>query len=225
MKRIKHVSCCAVLLAMAMLLFACGSKNSKGRSDIAQKEKEAGDDRAELNSNESSQTDLEKSALEQYHAIVARAGSYDYNSSDPAEPAGYQYALVLMHTGDTVPTLLLKQQTTESLDYVRIFQYDFKSGTVRQPEDTLMEGVASAGGYRGSLAMQADGNGILSFEVSSGSGESSISRITLEGDALQYEIQWKGLLDEMPDEPGSVGIAWYDVSETGALDNWQSFSE
>ncbi len=129
----------------------------------------------------------EEPVLEQYHAIVGQADTYDYGNE--ATSAGYQYALVRMQSGNAVPTLLLKQHTVENLDYVRVFQYDPESGSVLQPADTLMEGTEPTGGYRGGVAMQADGNGIRSVTTSGGTGNTSIPRMTLKEGALHYGIQ------------------------------------
>ncbi len=224
MKIRNHISCyAALLLAVAMLLSACRSGNNA--EPPSGTTAESGD---ENNLPESTQkptnADMpkpakpEELALEQYRTIVGQAGTYDYGNE--ATSAGYQYALVRMQSGDAVPTLLLKQQTTEYIDYVRVFQYEPGSGTVIQPTDTLMEGVAQAGGYRGGLAMQPDGNGIRSVTTSSGTGDTSITRVTLEGDALHYDVQWEGRMDMIPDELGPVDIVWNDVGNASALDNW-----
>ncbi len=160
----------------------------------------------------------EELALEKYREIIGQADTYEYNSF--SEPAGYQYALVQLQTSDAVPTLLLKQQTAEYLDYVRVFQYDTDSGTVLQPTDNLIEGMASTGGYRSGLAMQADGNGLRSVTMSSGTGSTSITRVTLAGDTLHYGVQWEGQINMIPNEPAPVDITWYNVSDASLLDNW-----
>lgn len=158
-------------------------------------------------------------ALEQYRIIVSQADSYDYSSVGGA--TGYFYALVQMQPGDAVPTLLLEQDTENYLQYARVFQYDPENGTVHQPADSLMEGAASAGGFRGGLSMMGDGNGIQVFQMSSGSGQTYISRATLAGDALVQEDVWSGRFDLIPDAMNdSIQIDWHDVSDLSALDSW-----
>ncbi len=247
MKIQKHIFCYAALLAVVVVLSACGGGNNVGApsavSAASEDERylpeatpesanvvvpEPAPEPANVDVPESAPEPAnvgvpepagpEELALEQYRTIVGQADTYEYDSL--AEPTCYRYALVRMQAGDAVPTLLLKQETTESLNHVRIFQYDPESGTVRGPSDILMEGAASVGGYRSGLAMQADGDGIWSVTMFSGTGDTSITRVTLEGDALHYDVQWEGRMDMMPDEPGAVGIAWYDVEDPSALDNW-----
>lgn len=162
-------------------------------------------------------------ALEQYRAIVGQANTYDYGTTD--DPTGaYRYALVRMAPADTVPALLLEQDTTFGISSVLVFQYDADSKTVLQASGTLMEGVASAGGYRGGLSAAGDGNGLLSTEFSSGSGQGSTSRVTLDAGALQSEVIWEGNIfddtDKTVENIGSIDLDWHDISDASALSGW-----
>ena len=162
-------------------------------------------------------------ALAQYRAIVSQADTYDYDSYADEAEISYLYALVQMGPEDTVPTLLL-EQISESFfgyfGYARVFQYDPETGSVHQPDDILMEGVASAGGYRGGLEMMGDGNGIRVMEMYSGTGETTLYRVTLEGDSLVHTVVWEGRFDLMPESITAIAINWYAISETGGLDSW-----
>lgn len=162
-------------------------------------------------------------ALEQYRTIVGQADTYDYGSMD--DPTGaYRYALVRMTPEDDVPSLLLEQDTALGISSVLVFRYDTDTKAVLQADGTLMEGVAGFGGYRGSLSAVGDGNGLLSTEFSSGSGEGSTSRVTLDGDKLQSEIIWEGYVfddtDKTAEEIGFISVDWHDVSDASALDGW-----
>ena len=165
-------------------------------------------------------------ALEQYRIIVNQADTY-YTYEDYYEEASisYQYALVQMQPGDAVPTLLIEQNVEHNFfgyyGYVRVFQYDPESGTVYQPSDILMEGVAGAGGYRGGLSMMGDGNGIREISWSSGTGETYLSRVTLEGDSLLWTSVWTGRIDLMPDDVAAfIEIDWHDIADLSGLDSW-----
>lgn len=164
-----------------------------------------------------------KAALEQYRTIISQANTYDYGSLD--EPTGvYRYALVRMMPDTSVPVLLLEQDTSFGISFVLLFQYNTDSDSVLQAVDTLTEGVGSAGGYRGSLSIAGDGNGLLSTEFSSGTGMGSISRIIPDGDRLQSETLWQGNIFEdtnpVNDEIGFREIDWHDIEDTGTLDTW-----
>lgn len=159
-------------------------------------------------------------ALEQYRTVVSQADTYDYGSTGTA--TGYAYALVQLQPEDAVPTLLLEQDTSEYLMFARVFQYDPESETMYQPSESLMEGMAAIGGFRGGLTMMGDGNGIRVTEIYSGSGDMTVYRATLRGDSLVTETVWEGTFDQtMPDNLSSfVQIDWHDVSDLSALDSW-----
>lgn len=162
-------------------------------------------------------------ALEQYRSIVGQADTYDYGSVD--DPTGvYRYALVRMALEDTVPALLLEQDTAFGISFVLVFRYDVDSGTVLQATGTLTEGVASAGGYRGSLSVAGDGNGLLSAEFSSGTGKGSTARVTLDGASLQSETIWEGIIGDGTDntdaEIGYLEIDWHEITDLNGLDSW-----
>ena len=157
-------------------------------------------------------------ALEQYRTVVGQADRYEYGEN--LVPTGYRYALVQMRPDDAVPTLLLEMDTEDFISYVRFFQYDPDTKTMRQPDKTAMEGVAGAGGYRGGLMMAGDGEGIISTEWSSGTGETTMTRITLDGETLGAEILWTGLFDEIPDSIARTQIDWHEAEDLSALDGW-----
>ena len=161
-------------------------------------------------------------ALEQYRSIINQADTYQYDPYDSAIPTGnYRYALVQMQPDDSVPTLLLEQETTDYLYFTRVFQYDPENGTVLEPSENLMEGTSQTGGYRGSLGMMGDGNGIRITDASSGTGGMTISRATLDGDSLHTVMEYEGYItDPVPDALGFQEIQWYDIADMTALDSW-----
>lgn len=161
-------------------------------------------------------------ALMQYENIIAQADTYSYDPFGNTEPTGtYRYALVLLLPDDPVPTLLVSQETKNYLYFVRMFQYVPDSDTILQPEESLMEGVAQAGGYRGGLGMMADGNGICVTEASGGTGDMTISRAKLDGDAVQVTVEWEGnLLDTIPEDLKSQEIEWCDTGDITMLRHW-----
>lgn len=162
-------------------------------------------------------------AFDAYRNIVSQADSYDYSGGygEPNPPdATYYYALVPMSAGSDIPALLLSSYNEFfGLNYIRVFQYDAASGTVLEPEDVLMEGVATAGGFRGVLSMMDDGYGLNFYYGSSGSGEAAIERITLEGNELFYTTEWTGMFgDTLPTDLYGVQLVWYDVQDGSGLE-------
>lgn len=210
-------------LSLLMILAGCGGQEADTTADQSGQPQTEEPADAPPEPTSTPEPDPVELALEQYRTVVGQADTYDYTSAD--EPTGaYRYALVRMAPEDDVPSLLLEQDTALGISSVLIFKYDVDGRTVVQASDTLMEGVAGFGGYRGSLSAAGDGNGLLSTEFSSGSGEGSTSRVTLDGDKLQSEIIWEGYVfddtDKTAEEIGFINIDWHDVSDASALDGW-----
>ncbi len=161
-------------------------------------------------------------ALNEYRGVVSEATSYLYNppSDNPPSDGVYRYALVQMQAEDTVPTLLLEMKSENGLSFALVFQYDPENKTILSPADSVVEGASLAGGIRGEIKMQGDGNGIWTANWSSGTGDATLSRITIEGNTLKEEEQWSGRIDLMPEEFTSIDISWHDVQDLSALDSW-----
>lgn len=158
------------------------------------------------------ETDLIEEAMEQYKVILSQAYSY-FVDNDPARE--YMYALVQMQPDDPVPTLLLRLEASPELDTtygIRLFQYDPYSGVMLQP-DQILCGSFSGSGYRGGLALQEDGNGLLLEEWEPASGQTWIHRMTLEGEDFDSALQWEGRIDMIPEEHKGVPIEWHDIGE------------
>lgn len=156
-------------------------------------------------------------ALEQYRTIISQADSYDYNETiSDLETVGYQYALVQMQPDDPVPTLLLEKEEggwTFAISTL-VFQYDPDTKTVRQSAEAI------PGGTRDGLSMAGDGDGMMTMGFSGGTGEGSVTRITLDGDSLRRETCWEGRIDQMPDSISFIEIEWHEVDDLSALDSW-----
>ena len=139
-------------------------------------------------------------AFDAYRNIVSQADNYDYSGGygEPNPPnATYCYALAAMSADSDIPALLLScYNEFYGLNYIRVFQYDAESRTVLEPEEVLIEGVASAGGFRGVLSMMEDGYGLNLYYFSSGTGEAAVERITLEGNEIFYTTEWNGMFDD-----------------------------
>ena len=187
--------------------------------DDGQSEEKSSDEVQSIKA-ENSQTDSQ--VLEQYKIILSQADSYPYDSTGSNIPTGnYKYALVQMQSDNPIPALLLSQETQNGLYFIRVFQYNPDDQTMSQPSETITEGTAGVGGFRGSLGIMRDGNGLSLTEVSSGTGDMSVSRVTLEGGSISTSPEWNGRLgDSVPEALNSETINWNDVSNTDALDNW-----
>ena len=127
-------------------------------------------------------------AMEAYRDIVSQAASYDFSMGhgEPNPPdAAYSYALAPMCPGSDIPGLLLScTDAAFGLSYTRIFQYDERSGSVWQPYAVMTTGVATAGGYRGSLCLMADGLGLYYYYGDAMTGEAYVECVTIEDELV-----------------------------------------
>lgn len=177
-------------------------------------------------SEESKKPDSVDEALAQYRSIISQADSYEYGEILRGyETAGYRYALVQMQPDDPVPTLLVERgerdsdphaSATPSRFVARIFQYDPDTKTVRQPAETVSEGGPSST----PLSMAGDGYGMMIMGWGGGTGEGSVTRITLDGDSLKQDTFWEGRIDLRPESITFIDIEWHEVEDLSTLDGW-----
>lgn len=170
-----------------------------------------------------------------YHAATASASVFFDLEEDLAASATYSYAFVNMN-GDEIPQLLLKASgdpaVWNGIEIVRVVLYDAENDKLLEPARDIQIGVAGAGGYRGSLAYSAYGDGLLHSEFSAGTGEGEVKRITTDGHRLDEtfvapisigcETAESTRLDEESRE-----IVWLDVNDPSAIDTlkageWQT---
>ena len=170
-----------------------------------------------------------------YHAATASASVFFDLEEDLAASATYSYAFVNMN-GEEIPQLLLKASgdpaVWNGIEIVRVVLYDAENDKLFEPARDIQIGVAGAGGYRGSLAYSAYGDGLLHSEFSAGTGEGEVKRITTDGHRLDEtfvapisigrETAESARLDEESRE-----IVWLDVNDPSAIDTlkageWQT---
>ena len=187
------------------------------------------EDDEELKSKESSESEesteestvessLQAEALEQYKLIISNAAGYDYYNGDFPLEGDYKYALVKLQENDSVQTLLLGAKTVRESYYIRVFRYDPGTKTVHQPAEVIDEGMVSRSVVTG-VNMMADGNGIHWISTSRGDGETTLERVTLDGDVLRKELVYTGGFDaELPAEFKSVEIEWHSTQDLSAID-------
>ena len=157
-------------------------------------------------------------ALEQYKLIISNAAGYDYYNGDFPLEGDYKYALVKLQENDSVQTLLLGAKTVRESYYIRVFRYDPGTKTVHQPAEVIDEGMVSRSVVTG-VNMMADGNGIHWISTARGDGETTLERVTLDGDVLRKELVYTGGFDaELPAEFKSVEIEWHSTQDLSAID-------
>ena len=160
-------------------------------------------------------------AMDAYRQIILHAEDYEFLfpnygsvTDSPNTLTGvYRYAFEKVRPDDPVPALLISAESTFGIDSIRVFYYEPSTGSILAPDELLEEGVGSAGGFRGSIAMMADGNGFRETGISSGTGEGEINRVELRGDRLVRDHLWSGnMFTETVPEIAYRDIVWKDRS-------------
>lgn len=180
----------------------------------------------------------EQLAAAAYREVLADPSGHFELDEDRASDATFTYALVNM-AQDPVPQLLVRATGESSawngIEVVRVFSYDAQTASLVAPARDIETGVAGVGGFRGGLMYSAYGNGLLRSELSSGTGEGSITRITLEGDDLAetfvapIDLASDSDIASLANDEGKE-ISWLEVSDASALDalesgSWQTTAE
>lgn len=183
-------------------------------SPSQQKSQEAEVSTQETNNKEEDTPEVDpvkKAMYEQYSEIIDNASSYDFGSVPSNDRRFYQYALVYMDSANPdIPQLLLKTEYNYGVNTVKIFSFDKDTKQAYEVQNTkgIIEGVASAGGFRGSLTVDKDKNGLIAVSWSSGSGDGFGYRYTLSGPGVISTKEWEGTITDLPSDMKGEEITW-----------------
>lgn len=183
-------------------------------SPSQQKSQEAEVSTQETNNKEEDAPEVDpvkKAMYEQYSEIIDNASSYDFGSVPSNDRRFYQYALVYMDSANPdIPQLLLKTEYNYGVNTVKIFSFDKDTKQAYEVQNTkgIIEGVASAGGFRGSLTVDKDKNGLIAVSWSSGSGDGFGYRYTLSGPGVISTKEWEGTITDLPSDMKGEEITW-----------------
>ena len=185
-------------------------------SPSQQKNQEAEVSTQETNNKEEDAPEVDpvkKAMYEQYSEIIDNASSYDFGDVPLDGQRTYTYALVYMDSANPdIPQLLLKTQLNNNgFNGVKIFSFDkdtMKAYEVDTGQHAIMEGVAGVGGFRGSLTVDSDKNGLIAVSWLSGTGIADGYRYTLSGQDAISTKEWEGTITDVPDNMRGEEITW-----------------
>lgn len=182
--KVKRAAHMAVVAGMAAVLGLAGCSGAPAPDQGSQ---------AGSAQSEPAKKTVEQKAAELYRGVLADPMAYFGHLEEQglAEGVSFEYALVEA-TGDDVPELLVRASGTSELwngiMEVLPFTVSDDGSELVVPSVWLNEGVAGAGGFRGSVSASAYGDGLLVSEASSGSGEGSVWRYTWDDAARPQRI-------------------------------------
>ena len=159
-----------------------------------------------------------------YEEVIAHPGDIEFNYPNEdaglihgtkSTPSGFQYALVEA-TGDDIPELLVRRGTLEP-NPVAVFSTENDGQDLVTVKDVLVDGAASAGGYRASVMAAESGVGLIQVEGQSLSRSHDATEFTIDGTKLVAGP--KSSFDPSSAGPaGARAIEWTDTGDTSALD-------
>lgn len=169
-------------------------------------------------------TDPQDSARSVYEEVIAHPGDIEFNYPNEdaglihgtkSTPSGFQYALVEA-TEDDIPELLVRRGTLEP-NPVAVFSTENDGQDLVTVKDVLVDGAASAGGYRASVMAAESGVGLIQVEGQSLSRSHDATEFTIDGTKLVAGP--KSSFDPSSAGPaGARAIEWTDTGDTSALD-------
>ena len=172
-------------VALSMLLLAGCGGNTADKSEGGNKGKDTSKEVAvEESSDKTSEADEKNSkAFVDYLQVINNPSKVDYDTTEDAEVRGYTYTLVKFKEFE-VPVMLIGQDTTDGITYVKAIYYD---NGMKVAKDSFPIGVASRGGFRGSVHESKNGDGVLMANISSGTGDGDVERFRIHNGSLVAE--------------------------------------
>ena len=228
----------ALLISLAFIfsLTACSSDQKTTLEDknlIEETSDNTNEDTEESTTAEESKDDEENAAAQEdenlekvkqvYTSVLDNMNPEKFNpaTKDDGFKTSYTYSLVKLNNLD-YPLLLVSQDYDYGISEIK-FYYPNKDFTKELSSDEIVSvGVASAGGFRGSIDLSENKDSLSYFTTSAGTGDSSIDNISFElGDenlSVQIKPAWKGNFDEMP-KSNTSPIDFTEISDRTAIDN------
>lgn len=152
--------------------------------------------------------------MSEYEYVIAHPTEYTFETEALVEPTGsYSYALVEA-TGDDVPELLLKQDSSEFAP-VLVFTIG-DDGKAHPSTNVLIDGVRSAGGSRAAVVASATGEGLYQENHNGMRPEVDFQLYSVDGDTLtKVGAPEEAHIDAIPDKYQQV--TWTSTTDPSAL--------
>lgn len=210
-------------LTVTAALALAGCSNQEGSEPALNDASPAAQQQTSADASEAG-ADPKESARSVYEEVIAHPGDIEFNypnedaglsNGTKSTPSGFQYAIVEA-TGDDIPELLVRRGTLEP-NPVAVFSTENDGQDLVTVKDVLVDGAASAGGYRASVMAAESGVGLIQVEGQSLSRSHDATEFTIDGTKLVAGP--KSSFDPSSAGPaGARAIEWTDTGDTSGLD-------
>lgn len=201
----------AIALSM-MLLAGCG-KSESSKTDGTEGVSTATED-SNGSGNQDSETSKEMAdAFNEYMEILQSPEKMKFEFE--GEIKGYEYTIVKLKDYK-VPVLLVGRHVAGGITEIKVAYYD---GGINYVDGDMTIGVASHGGFRGDLAADKNGDGFLLTSISSGTGDGSVEKYTIDDGKLSSEEIAEVKQDNIPEDTKKLyeKINWYNTYDLSLL--------
>lgn len=216
--KMKRIQLLVIALAILMALTACSTKQSDN-SNSKSETKEA--------QQESKISDTNKKLAKLYNQVLDNVDSYTFFECDDDIKFSYRYALVKLNHLDFPLLLVSADSDSDGMSYIKAFYP--KDDTIKEILSSDLEnvGVASAGGFRGSISQNANHDNLIFSALMSGTGDSSTEEIKpiIKNNELVIEknVIWEGRFDQQPDlNITESDIIYSDISDRRMIEDLAS---
>lgn len=150
-----------------------------------------------------------ESVLEkEVNRILSNAKTYNFDGIENTN--GHAYAVHNTPSGKYL--LLARKGWIAGIKYIKIFHYNEVSQKFEDLNVVLQEGVASGGGFRGSLRYYGNNPAKLEYATwSAGSGEGEVKTLYLTSAGLSEEIIYEGLITDYKSSQNILEIIWKNI--------------
>lgn len=188
-------------------------KNINETSDVEEKE-------------DLSENNIRLSSL--YNKVLDNIDAYTFIEDIQEANIDYSYALVNMNDSD-IPQLIVAQNNNEyGLSYIKVFHSNDNFTKALTSDEVIQIGVASAGGFRGSLTQNENLNGLDYITFSSGTSqgfkEEIVASVDKDNLLLQRDLVWEGLISELPNANTS-DVDFIDINDRSKLQDLASIKD
>lgn len=140
--------------------------------------------------------------------VLSAAGTYNFDGVENTD--GHVYAI--HHTSNGQYLFLARKGWIAGIKYIKIFAYNESSQEFIDLNTFIQEGIASGGGFRGSLGYYASNPSKLEYVTwASASGEAEVKDLYLTRGGVIEELIYEGIITEYKNNENILGFIWNDL--------------
>lgn len=140
--------------------------------------------------------------------VLSSASAYDFDGVENTN--GHSYSI--HNTPNAQYLLLARKGWISGIKYIKIFVYNESSQEFIDLNTLIQEGIASGGGFRGSLGYYGSNPSKLEYTTwAAASGEAEVKDLYLTRGGVTEELIYEGIITEYKNNENSLEFIWNDL--------------